>query len=379
MLKRTFTVLLLAPFFANPCQAETQASEFIRAKGSRLVVGENQKEIVLRGVVLFSPKMRGAEEKDYEDMAKLGINTVRLALSYKFFYEPSLPGSYKESAWKWLDRHIDLAHKHRLYLIFQFFDVEGAQFVPIKDVPFDYRIWNDAQLQDRFVRLWRAIAERYKDESRIVGYSLFCEPVVSKGVEEWAGLAQRTIKAIREVDHNHIVFVERIYGENRNRRELSGIDLPPERAFVLVEDKNVVYEFYFYERDEYTHQFASWRTDRGKAVGYPDAAMKINYKEQPGDVSGTFRFDKEYLRFYLRRQIEFGRTHNVPMFVCGFGALHTCFKDDRGGARWLQDVTGLFNAERLHWTLLAYREEDFADAAGNSDVRQVLSRAFATN
>jgi hypothetical protein len=354
----------------------SEAGDFIRIEGTRLVRGGNDQEIFLRGVVLLSPKLRPADEKDYADLARLNINTVRLALTYKFFYEPDSPDKYKDSAWKWLDKHIEFARKHQIYLILQMFDVEGAQFVPIKDMAFDYRIWEDTQLQDRFVRLWHAIAARYKNETQIVGYSLFCEPVVSGTMEQWAKLADRAIKEIREVDRNHIVFVERIYGEKRVRREVSGLDLSPERAFVSVHDSNVVYEFYFFERDEYTHQFAPWRSDRQKSVRYPDEAMKISYKENPGDLTTTLPFDREYLKFYLHRQLEFGKTHNVPMFVCGFGLLRSCFAGDRGGAKWLEDVTALFNKERLHWTLLAYRDEDFVGIEDNLEARRIIGNAL---
>jgi hypothetical protein len=362
---------------ARPATANNFAERqrFVRTRGSGLVVGARKKNLLLRGVVFFPSGLVSAEEKDYEDVARLNMNTVRVILQYKFFYEPSAPNSYKESAWKWLDSHVALARKHRLYLVLQMLDVEGAQFVPIKGVPFNYRIWEDRQLQDRFVRLWRVIAQRYKNETQIVGYSLFCEPVLSGTVEQWSKLANRTIKEIREVDGNHIVFVERMYGENQIRREVSGIDFPPERAFFLVNDRNVVYEFYFFERDEYTHQFAPWRADVQTSVHYPDQTMKIIYKEQAGLGQRTFSLDKDYLQFYLRRQTEFGKKHNVPMFVWGFGLLRNCFAEDKGGATWLRDVTELFNAERLNWTFLAYRDEDFIGVNDSLAVRQILAKA----
>lgn len=362
--------------FGQTIEMRASTGNFVRVRGSTLTVGESNKELFLRGVVFVSSKVSPPDEKDYEDVARMKANTVRLALQYKFFYDSDSPDSYKESAWKWLDAHVSLARKHGIYLVLQLFSVEGAQFVPIKGVPFDYRIWEDTRLQDRFRKLWRAIAERYKEETQIVGYSLFCEPVVSGTVEQWSKLAARTVKEIREVDRNHILLVERIYGEHRVRREVSGIDLPPERAFFLVEDDNVVYEFYFFERDEYTHQFAPWRGDVQESIRYPDLTRKISYQEDPAGLRKTFAFNKEYLKFYLRRQTEFGRKHNVPMFVLGFGLLRGCFDDEKGGARWLEDVTGLFNAEHLHWTFLAYRDEDFAAVSDTSEARRILPRAI---
>ncbi|PYX06208.1 MAG: hypothetical protein DMG88_19175 [Acidobacteria bacterium] len=351
------------------------SSQFVRTQGIRLVMGDSNRDVLLRGVVFVSNGPTPPEDKDYQGVADMHMNTVRLALEYNFFYEPNAPESYKDSGWKWLDAHVSLARKHQVYLILQMFEIEGAQFVPTKNAPFDYRTWEDAQLQARFVRLWQAIAERYRDEPQIIGYSLFCEPVVSGTVEQWSDLANRTIRAIRQVDQYHIVFVERIYGENRVRREMSGVDFPPERSFFLVEDDNAVYEFYFFERDEYTHQFAPWRADVQKSVVYPDSKMNIVYKEQPNDVGERFGLNKDYLKFYLRRQTEFGKRHNVPMFVWGFGLMRNCFDPGRGGAQWLKDVTDLFAAEALSWTFFQYRDSAFVGLSNNSEARQILSRA----
>jgi transposase InsO family protein len=70
------------------------------------VIGGDKKEIMLRGIALYPPTPTQSAEKEYEDIAGMNANTVRLALRYKFFYEPAAPDSYKESAWKWLDVYI---------------------------------------------------------------------------------------------------------------------------------------------------------------------------------------------------------------------------------------------------------------------------------
>ncbi len=72
------------------------------------VIGGDKKEIMLRGIALYPPTPTQSAEKEYEDIAGMNANTVRLALRYKFFYEPAAPDSYKESAWKWLDVYIQI-------------------------------------------------------------------------------------------------------------------------------------------------------------------------------------------------------------------------------------------------------------------------------
>ncbi len=349
-------------------------NNFVSTQGHKLVIEGASEELHLRGVAIYKSDRPKPSQEDYAELANLGVNTVRLAFAYHHFYEEGTPEVYKEDAWRWIDAHIALARQYQMRLILQNCGVEGSQFVPIADLPFDYSIWTHAELQDRFISLWRAIAERYQHEPEIVGFSLFCEPVVSETKEQWRDLAQRTIHAIREVDQNHIVFIERIYGENAVRREVSAVELAPEEAFVNVKDHRVIYEFYFFERDEYTHQFAPWRSDTQTARAYPDEQWLIHYRERSG-LERHLPFDRAYLKFYLDRQLEFGRAQKAPMAIWAFGALKSCYAENRGGLQWLKDVLELFNEQGVHWTLWGYYDEDFGIHA-NEAAKAILKSAL---
>jgi aryl-phospho-beta-D-glucosidase BglC (GH1 family) len=368
------TIVFVTSACAGTGTTDQSRSDFVRTQDGRLVAGDGKDEVRLRGIAIYKSN-RPPSTEDYEELAGLHVNTVRLAFSYRHFYDKGTPHKYRQSAWDWIDAHVALAREHEMWLILQNCGVEGAQFVPVKGVPFDYSIWDDTDLQDRFISLWRAIAERYRDEPQIVGYSLFCEPVAAESKAQWQDLAQRTIDEIRQTDRNHVVFVERIYGENKVRREVSGVDLAPDDAFFAVDDDNVVYEFYYFERDEYTHQFAPWRVDVQEARVYPDEDWIIHYRETSG-LERDLPFTRDYLGFYLRRQLEFGETQNAPMAVWGFGALKTCYKDGRGGLRWLRDVVDQFNETRVHWTLWGYYDEEFG-VRRNEGAKGVLRDALA--
>jgi hypothetical protein len=328
---------------------------FIHVAGQRLVAPDGD-DFPIRAIGAGST---GADpvEKDYAEIARLNFNTVTVMLGYRRFYAEDAPDNYIELGRKRLDQHLALARKYGLRVILQMLSVEGAQFVPSKGEAFDYRIWVQPQLQERFLKLWEAIAGRYKDESQILGYGIFCEPVVSGTRQQWIDLANKAVARIRNVDKNHILFVERLYGEFGTRREMSGLDLNPERAFFVVPDRNVVYQFYFFERDEYTHQHAPWREDRDLDLRYPEPRFEIVYREAVNDRGRVFRLDKQYLNFYLNRQLEFGAKHKVPMFVWAFGLLKNCFAG-QGGLEWLRDTKSLFNDRHLSWSYIAYRDDD---------------------
>jgi endoglucanase len=374
---KRLAVFLLACFtlvFGQPEQKPLRsqpARDFIRVDGQRLVAA-NGMEFHIRAMGTGSTASDPLE-KDYEEMARLKVNAVTVFLSYRRFYTEAEPEKYIGIGWKRLEQHLAFARKYGLRVILQMLVIEGAQFVPTKGEAFDYRIWVQPDLQERFLKFWEAIAQRYKDESQIVGYGIFCEPVTSGTRQQWIDLASKTVARIRKIDNHHIIFVERLYGEFGTRREMAGLDLAPERAFFVVPDPNVVYQFYFFERDEYTHQHALWREDRDNSVHYPDPRFEVVYREAVNEGGRVFPFDKNYLKFYLERQLEFGAKHKVPMFVWSFGLMKNCFQG-QGGLEWLRDTTSLFRERNVDWSFGPYRDDD-SGVSGNPEALQVLSAA----
>jgi Cellulase (glycosyl hydrolase family 5) len=349
--------------------SERGSSGFIHVEGQHLVTPEGY-EFTIHGVGVGTLR-REAVEKDYEEIAGLNLNTLTLTLDYRDFYASAQPKRYLDLGWRRLDQHLASARKHHLYLILQMCGIEGSQFIPLKGATFDYRIWVDPDLQRRFLDLWQKIAEHYHEERQIIGYGIFCEPVTSGTSKQWVDLANKAVSRIRSVDQNHVLFIERVYGEFGTRRELSGIDFSPDRSFFLVADSNVVYQFYFFERDEYTHQQAPWREDRDRALPYPDESFEIVYREALNDRGRVFHWDKEYLDFYLSRQLEFGRMHNVPMFIWAFGLMKNCFRG-HGGLQWLRDVVDLFQRQNLNRSYSDYRDDAFG-ISDNPEAKIVLT------
>ena len=362
-------VVVAILFALETAPAVDSAHDFIHVVGQQLVA-PGGRDFQIRGIGTGSTAADPIA-KDYEDIARLKFNAVTIFLSYRRFYTDAEPEKYADIGWKRLDQHVALARKHGLRVILQMLDVEGAQFVPSKGEAFDYRIWVQPELQERFIKLWEAIAQRYKDEPQILGYGIFCEPVVSGTRQQWIDLATKAVDRIRKIDSNHVLFIERLYGEFGTRREMAGLDLSPECSFFLVPDGNVIYQFYFFERDEYTHQHAPWREDRNISLHYPERRFEIVYREAVNDRGRVFPFDKNYLKFYIERQLEFGSKHKVPMFVWSFGLLKNCF-EGQGGLQWLQDTKSLFDDHGLHWSYAPYRADDFG-ISDNPEALRILA------
>jgi hypothetical protein len=96
-------------------------------------------------------------------------------------------------------------------------------------------LWESKANQDKLVALWKKIAERYKDNEWIGGYDLINETnwTLPNGTL-LREVFERITKAIREVDQNHIIYIE----GNDYANNFTGLTPPW--------DDNMVYSFHKY-------------------------------------------------------------------------------------------------------------------------------------
>lgn len=500
------------------------AESILRRSGRDIVDGDGR-VVALRGVSFgndvwsnrATPPTQHHDERDLARIADWGMDAVRFYLNYQLFESDAAPGQYKQTGWDWIDRNIGWAKAHRVRLIFNMHVPPGGfQSNGAGDA-----LWNLTSNQDRLVALWKAIAQHCRGQATVAGYDLLNEPHPVTGRGQWADLAARITKAIREVDPEHLIFVERtnaVGSEWQNDADMN---------FFIVPDPNVAYEFHFYSPIEYTHQRASW-TSFGEGGPYPDetriSSSNLTWYDwswkpappprlPPGDsdwafyesgrypitdpaikvlgvvlvselnagtayfddvvvkewdakgafvrtvlqqdlenldgwsfwtagttgtsgvstsekhggaaslyISNTdhdanltssvlrfipkqgnsysiagwmkgvaisnesrpdprgnwtqisramFRFDyltssgpvqvrnRDALAAELDQYVAWGKSHDVPLFLGEFGAIHYCFENDHGGTRWVSDMLDLMAARELHFTYHAYHEGAF--------------------
>jgi aryl-phospho-beta-D-glucosidase BglC (GH1 family) len=268
-------------------------------------------------------------EADYGKIARLGLNVVRLPIAWAML-EPK-PGRF-DSAYlsHHVDRDIKWAKKYGLYIILdmhqwywsnRFNDGYGngmpswtvAQYAPtldgMKEAVADF--WVSDTLQTRLADVWQKVAKIYANETSIVGYDLFNEPPVYASVASDLSASNvysfyvKMIRAIRQVDSNHVIFLEPCWGVQSCYRAPS--EFP-------IRDK-VVWSPHFYPLS-----WASSYSPQDVAVLKADLATK-----------------------YENCMVQTG----TPMWIGEFGA----YMDAKSSEYWLQDATGLFNNIQVGWAL----------------------------
>ncbi|WP_438447187.1 glycoside hydrolase family 5 protein [Gorillibacterium sp. sgz5001074] len=234
-------------------EREREVTEFVRADGRRLVNGEGR-EILLRGVgfgnwllpegyMWMFPKEgdrprrieamiegligwekagrfwelyyeRYISEADIERIAAEGFNSVRVPINARFLMEDmEEPLKLMDRHLAYIDRMIGWCRDHRLYVILDLHGAPGGQTgTNIDDSERDHPdLYADEKYERLTVRLWRALAERYREEWIVAGYDLLNEPL-----PDWFAayngrlmpLYKEIVAAIREVDTRHMIILE---------------------------------------------------------------------------------------------------------------------------------------------------------------------------
>ena len=153
--------------------------------------------------------------KDIEFIASTGANTIRLPFNYRLFTDEDYMGrTSKQDGFARIDSLVNWCRDNHLYLILDMHDAPGGQTGDNIDDSYGYPwLFESVESQTQFCNIWRMIADHYKNEPVILGYELMNEPIAHyfENVKELntklEPLYKKAVKAIREVDADHIVLL----------------------------------------------------------------------------------------------------------------------------------------------------------------------------
>ena len=178
---------------------------------------------------------------DLAEFKARGFNAIRVPFNYRLLMSvTNVPDVYLEEGFQFLDGVIQACKTNGLAVLLDMHACPGGQSHDAYADP-EYTYWSEDQPgvwmehgvavlwesnetyyantgrtpetnKQRTVDLWRKIAQRYSNETAILGYELINEPYfyTSAGVttNDMRDLFIRITSAVREADTNHIVFVE---------------------------------------------------------------------------------------------------------------------------------------------------------------------------
>jgi len=151
---------------------------------------------------------------DIKYIKQTGANSIRIPFHYKLFTTEDYLGSDDpQRGFRIFDKVLNWCRKENLYVILDMHCAPGGQTGDNIDDSFGYPfLFTDSASQELTIKVWTAIADRYKNDNIIIGYDLLNEPIAHYfNVVSLNPLLEPLYKkitaAIRRIDKNHLLFL----------------------------------------------------------------------------------------------------------------------------------------------------------------------------
>jgi len=261
---------------------------------------------------------------DAKFFASLGVNCLRVPFNYRHFEDDMNPGVYKKEGFELLDRIVNLCAEQNLYVILDLHAVPGGQN---QDWHSDSGIskalfWNFREFQDRMINLWVALAKHYRGNPFIAGYNPLNEPADPEHIN-LINFYYRVEKAIREVDPEHVLFLD------GNTYAMDFSHFPSEPL------PNTVYSCHDYSM-----------------MGFPAGEPYLGTPTQ-----------KTKLRNNFERKVAFMREKGVPIWNGEFGPVYASPGDNAdfkniNSQRFalLKEQLSIYRDSDISWSIWLYKD-----------------------
>lgn len=145
-------------------------------------------------------------ERDWQNIQSFKFNLVRLPFNYRLLEDDENPKHLRPDAWVWLDRAVDAAERHGMYVILDLHGVQGSQSWPDHTGrAAQNKFWSTPEDQDRFYWIWPEIAKHFRHRNAVIAYDPINEPyggTKPKMVEVFSNV----YTAIRKADPDKLIF-----------------------------------------------------------------------------------------------------------------------------------------------------------------------------
>jgi endoglucanase len=283
-----------------------------------------------------------------EDIAlikSLGFDHVRLTVEPAQLFAWDDPEKLKGENLKYLDNALDMVLAHDLAVIV---DIHPSD-------EFKTRLNSNDRQIEAFSKFWRVLAQHLatRDPERVF-LEVINEPMIEDGYR-WFGLQGKLISAIRAGAPQHTIIA--------SGHRWSGV---AELLFLQpYADRNIIYNFHFYEPFVFTHQGATWAGANlpfYKNVPYPanpenistilntiqDEPARYNLLRYGEDGWNAARIDRE-----IGVAAAWAAKYQVPLTCNEFGTFRN-FAPPADRAVWIRDMRTVLEKYGIGWTMWDY-------------------------
>jgi endoglucanase len=277
-------------------------------------------------------------KEEYFDIIKqAGFNSIRLPTKWSGHALVEKPYTINPDFFKRVDTIVSWAVSRNMPIM-----VNIQQYNELYTEPLAHK--------ERFMALWKQIAEHYKDYPDTVLFELFNEPDDALTPQMWNEWVKETIAVIRQSNPNRTIVV----GSANDSwiTYLKVLELPEN-------DRNIIVTVHHYFPHNFTHQGSPWITPEKVARSVED--MKFigqdlnsngsnDYNTWPGTKWTGTDTEKKYITDIFDIGAAWGKEHNRPINLGEFGAFYKADMESR--ARWtkfIADTAAQRGMSLMYW------------------------------
>lgn len=234
------------------------------------------------------------EEEYFQKIKDAGFNSIRLPVRWPIHALNEPPYTIDPNFFNRVDWAVKNAISRELVLIFNMHNY--------------YELLSDPNNhKERFLAIWKQIAEHYKDYPETLLFEPLNEPADKLGLNEWNALLKETLAVVRQSNPNRIVVIGP--GNYNEVYKLKNLDLPKD-------DRNIIVTFHYYQPYRFTHQGAPWITNQ-------DANSWLGMQWKGSEQ------EKRLIAKDFDVAAKWGKENNRPIYVGEFGAYKKADMDSR--------------------------------------------------
>ena len=292
---------------------------------------------------------------DIEKLHGMNFDHVRVPVDYNVLEDEE--GNVKEGGFRYLESCREWCEEFGMNMLIDLHECYGYSFDPLKKDMDRKKFFYDDALQERFMNLWKKIAERFAVYPDQVAFEPLNEVVLKEVADAWNKILAKYVETIRKIaPESYIVAGGVCYN---NVLSVPLLEIPY--------DKKLIYNFHCYEPMIFTHQGAYWmdKMPRDFRIGYPKTleeyrAAADSLKADLGNsiyIEGISEIGEGFFEDIFAPALEKSKKDTVPLYCGEFGVIDLAAKEDK--ERWLKDIEAVFDKHGIGHAQWNYKEKDF--------------------